>query len=119
MLRRSDALVAESLPSGGINRNGRNVMPGYWIVKGGAIKDQAAYDEYAKRWGPVAERFGARIINAGGRLDAREGAWGRAVIVEFPSFEQAVACYEDEEYQASLPFARKAYERELAILESA
>ena len=64
-------------------------MPGYWIVKGGEIRDQAAYGEYAKRWGPVAERFGARILNAGGRLDAREGAWGRAV-----------ACYEDEEYQA-------------------
>ena len=94
-------------------------MPGYWIVKGGAIGDQAAYEEYAKRWGPIAKRFGARILNAGGRLDAREGAWGRAVIVEFPSFEQAVACYEDEEYQAALPFARKAYERELAILEGA
>ena len=92
-------------------------MPGYWIVKGGAIKDQAAFDEYAKRWGRVAKRFGARILNSGGRLDAREGLWGRAVIVEFPSFEQAVACYEDEEYQDSLPFARKASDRELAILE--
>ena len=45
--------------------------------------------------------------------------WGRAVVVEFPSFEQAVACYEDEEYQTALPFARKAYERDLAILEGA
>ena len=92
-------------------------MAGYWIVKGGEIGDQAAYDEYAKRWGPVARRFGARILNAGGRLDAREGEWGRSVIVEFPSFEQAVACYEDEEYQASLPFAHRAYERALAIVE--
>ena len=41
-------------------------MAGYWMVKGGAIRDQAAYEEYAKRWGPVAERFGARILNAGG-----------------------------------------------------
>ena len=92
-------------------------MPGYWIVKGGEIRDQAAYAEYARRWGPVAERFGARILNAGGRLDAREGTWGRSVIVEFPSFEQAVACYEDEEYRASLPFAHTAYDRDLAIVE--
>ena len=91
-------------------------MPGYWMVKGGDIEDRAAYEEYVKRWKPIGERFGARLL-AGGRLNAREGAWGRAVIVEFPSFEQAVACYEDEEYQAALPFARKAYERELAILE--
>ena len=92
-------------------------MPGYWIVKGGAVRDQAAFEEYVKRWGPVAERFGARILNAGGRLDAREGAWGRVVLVEFSSFEQAVACYEDEDYQASLPFAYKAFERDLAIVE--
>ena len=92
-------------------------MAGYWIVKGGELRDKEAYKEYARRWGPVADRFSARILNAGGRLDAREGTWGRSVIVEFPSFEQAVACYEDEEYQASLPFARKAYDRDLAIVE--
>ena len=92
-------------------------MPGYWIVKGSEMRDQAAFDEYAKRWAPVAERYGAKMLNAGGRLDAREGAWGRVVIVEFPSFEQAVACYEDADYQASLPFARQAYDRELAIVE--
>ena len=66
-------------------------MPGYWIVKGGAVRDQGAYDEYAKRWGPVAKRFGARILNAGGRLDAREGAWGRSVIVEFTSTQTPIS----------------------------
>ena len=54
-------------------------MAGYWIVKGGAIRDQAAYDEYARRWGPVSERFGARILNAGGRLDARENLRRRPI----------------------------------------
>ena len=92
-------------------------MAGYWVVKSGPIRDRAAFDEYARRWKPVAKRFGARILSAGGRLDAREGDWGRSVIVEFPSFEQAVACYEDEEYQASLPFVQKACDRDLAIME--
>ena len=92
-------------------------MPGCRIVKGGAVRDQAALEEYVKRWGPVAERFEARILSAGGRLDARKGAWGRAVIVELPSFGQAVACCEDKEFQVSLPFAHAASDRELAIAE--
>ncbi len=39
------------------------------------------------------------------------------VIVEFSSYEQAVACYDDPEYRESLPYAFKAYDRELVIVE--
>ena len=79
-------------------------MAGYWIVKGGEIGDQAAYEEYAKRWGPVAERFGARILNAGGPARCPRGRLGAVGwIVEFPSFEQAVACYEDRSTRRRCP----------------
>ncbi|MBC2835128.1 DUF1330 domain-containing protein [Gemmobacter straminiformis] len=41
----------------------------------------------------------------------------RQFIVWFASFEQAKACYADPEYQASLPIAARAFDRELSILE--
>lgn len=39
------------------------------------------------------------------------------VILEFSSYEQAVACYHDPEYRESLPYALKAFDRELVIVE--
>lgn len=92
-------------------------MAGYWILRG-TVKDQEAFDEYARLWGPIAERYGVRYLAAGGRHETREGVdHERVVIVEFSSYEQAVACYDDPEYRESLPFAFKAYDRELVIVE--
>lgn len=96
-------------------------MAGYWIVRSSAIEDQAAFDEYAQRWLPIAGKYGASIV-AGreGRHETREGdPYPRVLLVEFPSYESALACYEDPDYQAALPFARDAYaRRELVIVES-
>lgn len=96
-------------------------MAGYWIVRSSAIENQAAFDEYAGRWAPIAEKYGARFI-AGreGAHETREGEdFARVLLVEFPSYEQARAAYDDPEYQAALPYARDAYaRRELIIVES-
>lgn len=96
-------------------------MAGYWIVRSSAIENRAAFDEYAQRWLPIARKYGASTI-AGreGRHETREGdPWPRVLLVEFPSYESATACYEDPDYQAALPFARDAYaRRDLVIVES-
>ena len=96
-------------------------MAGYWIVKG-TISDAEAYQAYAKLWGPIAERFGARFIAGGGAHETREGAdFERVAIVAFESYEQARACYDDPEYRVALDVAMKAYDpakpRELVIVE--
>ena len=96
-------------------------MSGYWIVRSSAIENQAAFDEYARRWVPVAQKYEARLIAGGeGRHETREGdSYPRILLVEFPSYESARACYDDPDYQAALPFARDAYvHRDLIIVES-
>jgi len=96
-------------------------MPGYFMIRSSEISDQAAFDEYAKRWGPIAKKYGARFIAGRGvRHQTREGEdLPRVLIVEFPSYEQAIACYDDPDYQEALVYARKAYSRrELVIVES-
>ena len=37
-------------------------MAGYWVVRGSAIRDEAAAKEYASLWMPIGQRYGAEII---------------------------------------------------------
>ena len=45
----------------------------------------------------------------------------RVLIIEFPSYEQARACYDDADYQAAMRHAMEAYDpeqpRELVVVE--
>ena len=96
-------------------------MPGYWMIRSSEVADQAALDEYVRRWAPIAEKYGARFIAGRGvRHETREGQdLPRILIIEFPSYEQALACYDDPDYIASLDYAKKAYAtRELVVVES-
>ena len=93
-------------------------MAGYWIVRGGEIKDQQALQEYGRLWSGIAERFGAEVIAGKGAIDTREGPhYPRQLIVRFDSYQQALDCYQDPEYQRAMVHAHKAYDRELSILE--
>ncbi len=94
-------------------------MAGFWLARG-TITDEDAYTEYARRWAPIAKRFGARFIASGQRHQTREGLdHTRVAIIEFPSYEKALACYDDADYQACLPYALAAYAnaRDLIIVE--
>jgi uncharacterized protein (DUF1330 family) len=93
------------------------LVPGYWIVRG-TVKDREAFDVYAQHWLPIAEAHGARYLTAGGRHETREGVdFDRVVIVEFPSYDAARACYDSSEYQTLLGDVLKAYDRELTIVD--
>lgn len=92
-------------------------MAGYWIVKG-TLVDEEAFQRYVELWGPVSKKYGARMITAGGQHETPEGKdYQRVLIVEFESYQTALDCYNDPDYQASLEHAFKAYDRELTIVE--
>ncbi len=93
-------------------------MAGYWIVRGGEIKDPSALQSYAELWPPIAARYGAEIIAGKGEIETREGpSYPRQLIVRFDSYQQALDCYEDAEYQAAKKLVLLAYDRELSIVE--
>ena len=60
------------------------------------------------------------VVTSKGRQVTREGReLSRVVVVEFPSFDDALACYNSDIYQAALPFSEKCFsEREFSIVES-
>jgi uncharacterized protein (DUF1330 family) len=93
-------------------------MAGYWVVRGGEIKDPSALQAYSQLWPPIAARYGAEIIAGKGEFETREGPdYPRQLIVRFDSYQQALDCYEDPEYQEAKKLVRQAYDRELSIVE--
>ena len=74
---------------------------GYWIVQVD-VPDADAYKPYLVANQAPFGQFGARYLVRGGRRDVMEGsARDRIVVLEFLSFEAALACYRSPEYQAA------------------
>ncbi len=93
-------------------------MKGYWLILGSEVTDQAAQDEYRRLWGPIAEKYQARVNPASVPPLLKEATnASRVLFVEFPTYEAAKACYEDPAYLKALPFALRASKRDLLIFE--
>ncbi|WP_328953920.1 DUF1330 domain-containing protein [Kitasatospora purpeofusca] len=91
---------------------------GYWVSVYPAISDPGGLTAYDKLAGPAVRAGGGRVLSRGSRVVAHEaGITQRAVLVEFDSFEQAVAAYESEEYQKALVALPDGYERDFRIVE--
>ncbi len=72
---------------------------GYWIAHV-TVTNQESYQEYVKTNAAPIAKFGGKFLARGGKYETKKGLEReRHVIVEFPSFEDAKACYEDPDYQ--------------------
>jgi len=90
----------------------------YWISAYRSITDTAALAAYAKLAAPAIQAAGGRFLARGGKVKPQEaGLNERTVIVEFDSFEQAVATYESEAYRAALAALGTGVERDFRIVE--
>lgn len=90
---------------------------GYWIARVD-VRDATNYPDYVATAKPAFERFGANFLARGGKAEAIEGP-GRArnVVIEFPSFQHAVDCYNSPEYQAAVKIRQKCADGEIVIVE--
>ncbi|MEL6318090.1 MAG: DUF1330 domain-containing protein [Pseudomonadota bacterium] len=92
-------------------------MKGYWIARV-TVKDPDRYPDYIAAARPAFERFGARFLVRGGRAEAVEGPGReRNVVIEFPSFEDALACYRSDDYQRAVKIRQAVADGELIIVE--
>ena len=91
---------------------------GYWVSCYRSIGNPDTLAAYAKLAGPAIEAGGGRFLARGGRVQAYEaGVNERTVVVEFPSFEQAVATHDGEAYRAAAAKLKGAVERDLRVVE--
>src|SRR5258707_1465656 len=82
-------------------------MPAYWIASS-RITDPATYKKYTDQVPAILSRYGGKVLARGGRHQIMAGpeTFQRYVVIEFPTFEQGVACFESPEYQAAAAFRR-------------
>lgn len=90
---------------------------GYWIARVD-VHDPQAYRAYLDANGAVFRRFGARFLVRGGQHELVEGGGReRNVVLEFPSYAEALACYRSPEYQPVKALRAAASEADILIIE--
>ena len=74
---------------------------GYWIAHVD-VADPEGYKAYAVANAEPFGQYGGRFLVRGGTREVVEGhVRGRTVVLEFPSYEAALACYRSPAYQAA------------------
>ncbi|HUA51457.1 MAG TPA: DUF1330 domain-containing protein [Candidatus Sulfotelmatobacter sp.] len=95
-------------------------MVAYWVARS-KVNDPAQYKKYTDLVPGIIGKFGGKILARGGKFKILEGPekFHRFIVIEFPSFEQAVACHDSPEYQQASAHRKKdgAGEVELVIVE--
>ena len=90
---------------------------GYWIGRVD-VTDPEGYAGYLAANGIAFAKYGARFLIRGGRFEAVEGAArARNVVIEFASYQAALACYRSPEYAAAMAFRVEAGVADILVIE--
>jgi uncharacterized protein (DUF1330 family) len=95
-------------------------LPAYWVARA-RIYDPVAYKKYTDRVPAIIAKYGGRVLARGGRFEIMEGPhkFHRFVVIEFPTFDQGVACFRSREYDEAAAFRRSgAGEVETIVVEA-
>jgi uncharacterized protein (DUF1330 family) len=90
---------------------------GYWIARID-VSDPEAYKAYVQANAAPFAKYGAKFIVRGGKSESLEGtARARNVVIEFESYEKALACYHSPEYAAAMALRVGASISDLIVIE--
>jgi len=67
------------------------------------VHDEEGYKLYAAANPAIFRKYGGRFVVRAGQFENPEGtARSRNVVIEFPDYAAALACYRSPEYQANI-----------------
>jgi uncharacterized protein (DUF1330 family) len=94
---------------------------GYWVVAYRSISDESAVNAYVALAGPAIQTFGGRLLTGpNSRIQAYEAGLPQwTFLVEFVSYETAIAAHDSEAYQQAVRALGSGAERDFRILEGA
>jgi uncharacterized protein (DUF1330 family) len=96
-----------------------DIKKGYWVIAYRSISNESALEAYAELAVPALQLFGPRVLAMGlSKVQPHEaGLQQQALIVEFDSYETALAAYESEAYKRALQALGSGAERDFRIVE--
>jgi len=90
---------------------------GYWVASVD-VSDLERYKGYQAANAEPFHKYGARFLTRGGRTEQVEGNLrSRVVVIEFPSYEAALACYRSPEYERSRKLREGISTADIIVLE--
>jgi len=92
---------------------------GYWVVAYRSISNESAVKTYGELAVPAVQVFGGRFLTSStSQVEAHEtGLQQRTIVVEFDSYDIALAAHESEAYQKALQALGSGTERDFRIVE--
>jgi uncharacterized protein (DUF1330 family) len=93
-------------------------MPkGYWIARVD-VHNEEGYKPYAAANAAIFKKFGGRFVVRAGTFESMEGkSRSRNVVVEFPDYAAALACYRSPEYQANIKVRQPHSDIDIIVIE--
>ena len=93
-------------------------MKAYWIAIYKDIKNPKNIKKYAEKAAPAIKKYKGVILARGGKVETIEGTPSpRTVLIEFPSLQEAVNCYQSDEYQTAMKIGKGEFNRHIQIVE--
>ena len=90
---------------------------GYWVVRGD-VYDIEMYSNYIESASKIIANFNGKFLVRGGeQIQYEEQGYDRTVIVEFDSYQNAIDCYNSEEYQSALKHVENSANRIFTVVE--
>ena len=92
---------------------------GYWVVSYRSVSDDSALKRYGELAVPAIRAGGGKaLVRTADAVEPREsGLKQRVVIIEFESFDQAIATYNSEAYRAAVKALGAGADRDFRIVE--
>ena len=83
-------------------------MPAYLTARV-RVDNPEEFAKYVALAPDIIKKHGGKALSRGGRYQIMEGTdkFNRFVLIEFPSFDDAVRCIQSDEYQKAAAFRRQ------------
>jgi uncharacterized protein (DUF1330 family) len=90
---------------------------GYWIARVD-VHNEEGYKPYVAANAAIFKKYGGRFLVRAGKFEGVEGSSrSRNIVVEFPDYATALACFRSPEYQRNIAVRKPHSDVDLIVVE--